>query len=230
MFHSYYLRVWGFWWAVLGALGVESISKKNFYQSLTWVTKTFTHTTQHFTMAPEKKRKRSQDGGESIPAKKPHMKKSGDPSKPKSAQKPSSLVEAAPTTSVAPSTLRAVRNEEESFPRGGASALTPLEFKQISNEAARDVLFEAGGGTTGVGDGDAALKKGKRRPKRRHEEKKGKNTVKEEDKKDKGPKPEGLSFKASFCLWCHLGWSTNFYIFICRIWYRGCWCLDAFPG
>lgn len=169
-------------------------------------------------MAPEKKRKRSQDGGESIPAKKPHMKKSGDPNKPKSAQKLSSSVEAAPTTSVAPSTLRAVRNEEESFPRGGASALTPLEFKQISNEAARDVLFEAGGGTAGVGDGDAALKKGKRKPKRRHEEKKRKSTAKEEeDKKDKGPKPEGLSFKASFFLWCHLRWSANLYIFICRI-------------
>lgn len=204
--------------------------EKNFYQSLTWLTKTFTHTTQHSRMASEKKRKRSQDGGESIPAKKPHMKKSGDPSKPKSAQKPSTFVEATPTTSGAPSTLRTVRNEEESFPRGGASALTPLEFKQISNEAARDVLFEAGGGTAGVGDGDAALKKGKRRSRGGHDGGKGKNTTKEgEDKKDRGPKPEGLSFKASFCLWCHLGWSANFYVFIYRIWYRGCWCLDAFP-
>lgn len=161
-------------------------------------------------MAPDKKRKRLQDGGESIPAKKPHMKKSGDLSKsPKSVPKSSSSVPvaAAPSTTVAPSTLRAVRNEEESFPRGGASALTPLEFKQISNEAARDVLFEAGGGAAGAGDGDATLKKGKK-PKRRHEEKKGKNTAKEEEeKKDQGPIPEGLSFKASFCLWCVVWWS-----------------------
>lgn len=35
-----------------------------------------------------------------------------------------------------------VRNTEEvSFPRGGASALTPLELKQVANEAAGDVLF-----------------------------------------------------------------------------------------
>ncbi|ODV88206.1 hypothetical protein CANARDRAFT_26349 [[Candida] arabinofermentans NRRL YB-2248] len=32
---------------------------------------------------------------------------------------------------------------ETSFPRGGASLLTPLEVKEIANEAARDVLFEA---------------------------------------------------------------------------------------
>jgi len=31
--------------------------------------------------------------------------------------------------------------EEVSFPRGGASALTPLELKQVANEAANDVLF-----------------------------------------------------------------------------------------
>ncbi|EDO17868.1 hypothetical protein Kpol_1043p58 [Vanderwaltozyma polyspora DSM 70294] len=34
------------------------------------------------------------------------------------------------------------RNADEvSFPRGGASALTPLELKQVANEAANDVLF-----------------------------------------------------------------------------------------
>ncbi|CCD27283.1 Rrp5p NDAI_0K00920 [Naumovozyma dairenensis CBS 421] len=35
-----------------------------------------------------------------------------------------------------------IRNTEEvSFPRGGSSALTPLELKQVANEAANDVLF-----------------------------------------------------------------------------------------
>lgn len=177
-------------------------------------------------MAPEKKRKRSQDGGESTPVKKPHV-KSGDPSKsPNSAPKSNS---SAPVAAVAPSTLRAVRNEEESFPRGGASALTPLEFKQISNEAARDVLFEAGGGSAG-GEGDAMLKKGKK-PKRRNEDKKRKNTVKEEEGKEaKGPKPEGLSFKASFCLWVRsLGDEVLILGFNCRIWHQECWSLDAFP-
>ncbi|KAI9848799.1 MAG: rRNA biogenesis protein rrp5, partial [Pleopsidium flavum] len=40
------------------------------------------------------------------------------------------------------STLSALGNEEPSFPRGGASILTPLEHKQIQLEATRDVLFE----------------------------------------------------------------------------------------
>ena len=40
------------------------------------------------------------------------------------------------------STLSALGPEEPSFPRGGASILTPLEHKQIQIEATRDVLFE----------------------------------------------------------------------------------------
>ncbi|KAH8696661.1 putative rRNA biogenesis protein RRP5 [Talaromyces proteolyticus] len=35
-----------------------------------------------------------------------------------------------------------VRDEEPSFPRGGGSVLTPLERKQIQQQATRDVLFE----------------------------------------------------------------------------------------
>ena len=31
---------------------------------------------------------------------------------------------------------------EIAFPRGGASVLTPMEIKEVSNEAKRDVLFE----------------------------------------------------------------------------------------
>ena len=31
--------------------------------------------------------------------------------------------------------------EEEDFPRGGASALSPLEVRKIKNEAEKDVLF-----------------------------------------------------------------------------------------
>lgn len=42
----------------------------------------------------------------------------------------------------APVNSSLVRNNEEvSFPRGGASVLTPLELKQVANEAASDVLF-----------------------------------------------------------------------------------------
>jgi rRNA biogenesis protein RRP5 len=34
------------------------------------------------------------------------------------------------------------KGEEVAFPRGGASVLTPLEYKQIHIDATRDVLFE----------------------------------------------------------------------------------------
>ncbi|RPB10143.1 nucleic acid-binding protein [Morchella conica CCBAS932] len=133
-------------------------------------------------MAPEKKRKRPQEGAESSPAKKPHVKKS------------ESAAITAPAAPTAPSTLRSMKDDESSFPRGGASALTPLEFKQVSNEAARDVLFESGGaGKTSGEDGGIALKKGKKKPKRSREEKKEKKE--DQKKEDKGPYPEGLSFK-----------------------------------
>ena len=42
--------------------------------------------------------------------------------------------------------------EERSFPRGGASVLTPLEHKQIQNEATRDVLFEQSNKKAAKGD------------------------------------------------------------------------------
>ena len=39
-------------------------------------------------------------------------------------------------------TLSILREEEPAFPRGGASILTPLEYKQIQIQAKQDVLFE----------------------------------------------------------------------------------------
>lgn len=41
-----------------------------------------------------------------------------------------------------PTTTSVIQNEEKSFPRGGGGVLTPLEKKQIQNEATQDVLFE----------------------------------------------------------------------------------------
>jgi rRNA biogenesis protein RRP5 len=38
--------------------------------------------------------------------------------------------------------IAGTKREEAAFPRGGASVLTPLEYKQIHIEATRDVLFE----------------------------------------------------------------------------------------
>ncbi|PYH91710.1 nucleic acid-binding protein [Aspergillus ellipticus CBS 707.79] len=43
------------------------------------------------------------------------------------------------------SELTVLRDDEPSFPRGGASVLTPLERKQIQIQATRDVLFEQKG-------------------------------------------------------------------------------------
>ena len=41
------------------------------------------------------------------------------------------------------STLGGSKDEEASFPRGSGSILNSLEFKQISNAAAKDARFEA---------------------------------------------------------------------------------------
>lgn len=38
-----------------------------------------------------------------------------------------------------------LKQEEKAFPRGGGSALTPLEYKQIQIQATKDVLFEQSG-------------------------------------------------------------------------------------
>jgi len=85
------------------------------------------------------------------------------------------------------STLRASKDEETSFPRGGGSILTPLEFKQISNDAAKDVLFETE---------NAKAKSAKKKPMR--EGSRGdKRAKKDESKKSeqKWIKAEGLSYK-----------------------------------
>lgn len=74
--------------------------------------------------APEEtKQKRAKVGAEEV--KKEH-KKSND----------------APSTAAKASELSVLRDDEPSFPRGGASVLTPLERKQIQIQANRDVLFE----------------------------------------------------------------------------------------
>ncbi|KAJ3136886.1 rRNA biogenesis protein rrp5 [Geranomyces variabilis] len=39
-------------------------------------------------------------------------------------------------------TMPAKPAEEQAFPRGGASALTPLEYREVSDQAKQDVLFE----------------------------------------------------------------------------------------
>lgn len=92
------------------------------------------------------------------------------------------------------------RDEETSFPRGGASVLTPLEHKQIQIKANQDVLFEqggakrSGGGDDGFSDmasehGEAAAKASKKRP-----AKKSKKSKTEGEKEDV-VRVQGLSYK-----------------------------------
>lgn len=51
----------------------------------------------------------------------------------------------AASTAAKASELSVLRDDEPSFPRGGASVLTPLERKQIQIQANKDVLFEQKG-------------------------------------------------------------------------------------
>jgi rRNA biogenesis protein RRP5 len=146
-------------------------------------------------MAPEKKRKRNQETS-SIPTKlKPTSKSAPESSnkrlKPSADSKPST--KPAPAA-VVPSTLKASTDEETSFPRGGASALTPLEYKEVANEAMKDALFEAGGSASAnamIGGGESVQKK----KKPRRNDKKGGKKGETKEKKEKGPKIEGLSYK-----------------------------------
>ncbi|KAL8677613.1 MAG: hypothetical protein Q9186_005972 [Xanthomendoza sp. 1 TL-2023] len=98
-----------------------------------------------------------------------------------------------------------VRQEEPSFPRGGASILTPLEQRQIQIQAKNDVLFEQETGrkapkndfideeedeTDAFGHTEMQPTKTKRKPKT-----KGNSSSMKPDVKEKGVRIEGLSYK-----------------------------------
>ncbi|KAK6509459.1 rRNA biogenesis protein rrp5 [Arthrobotrys musiformis] len=57
------------------------------------------------------------------------------------------------------STLRKSNKDEPSFPRGGASALTPLEYKEVVNEATREALFDTQEEKAAPEAGDKTAKK-----------------------------------------------------------------------
>lgn len=109
-----------------------------------------------------------------------------------------------------PTEISVLRDDEPSFPRGGASVLTPLERKQIQIEATKDVLFEQKGSKKSSGapgnedededededadmgeaDDSAAAKK----PRKQRKSKAKKKADKEESDK-KSVRIEGLNFK-----------------------------------
>lgn len=95
-------------------------------------------------------------------------------------------------------------HEEPSFPRGGASVLTPLEQKQIQIQAKNDVLFEQETGRKAPkndfmdeedepensGDNDMAMPKANKKSKPR-----SKPSTARPEAKEKGVRIEGLSYK-----------------------------------
>ncbi|KAL9983734.1 hypothetical protein ACROYT_G005955 [Oculina patagonica] len=62
-----------------------------------------------------------------------------------------------------PSVFQSKRVEEEDFPRGGASALSPLEVRKIKSEAEKDVLF--GKSSSDLESNSASVKKKKKQKK-----------------------------------------------------------------
>lgn len=144
-------------------------------------------------MAPEKKRKRETTSN-SAPKKDA---KSAATKKPKTDAAKDDREHAGPAV-VAVSTLKKVKpaEEETHFPRGGAQVLTPLEYKEVANEAARDVLFGASGKASEaeveVSDKAKKVKKFQKRNEKKSE--KGKKDG-EKEEKETGPKVEGFSYK-----------------------------------
>ncbi|KAH7063320.1 hypothetical protein B0J12DRAFT_781138 [Macrophomina phaseolina] len=93
-----------------------------------------------------------------------------------------------------------LKQEERSFPRGGASVLTPLEHKQIQNEAARDVLFEQSNKKAGRGgdsDDDVDMEDADAQKAAKNKKKKKSKSRKHDavEKEDTGIRIEGLSYK-----------------------------------
>ena len=100
--------------------------------------------------------------------------------------------------------LSVLRAEEPAFPRGGASILTPLEYKQIQIQAKQDVLFEQNTGTKKTrtdfedeeNDGDmpsqttGPIKKSKSKQNTRIKKEKRKGAV-----EDAAMRIEGLSYR-----------------------------------
>lgn len=93
------------------------------------------------------------------------------------------------------------KDEEKSFPRGGASILTPLEHKQIQIKATQDVLFEQAGlkrsGEGGLSDeaSDVDVENTQKASKKRKSKKSKQNYAEEAGEI---VRVEGLSFKVSF--------------------------------
>ncbi|KAI9754902.1 MAG: hypothetical protein M4579_004502 [Chaenotheca gracillima] len=99
-----------------------------------------------------------------------------------------------------PTYTSVLRDEEPAFPRGGASVLTPLEYKQIKADATRDVLFEQSnpktvrhGSDDEVEDASAATAAPPR--KKRPGKSKGKPAPADTTNEEKAVRIQGLTYK-----------------------------------
>ncbi|QDS77330.1 hypothetical protein FKW77_004939 [Venturia effusa] len=104
--------------------------------------------------------------------------------------------EATTTDTPKPSALKSSsKTTETSFPRGGASVLTPLEHKQIAIEARQDALFEEAGAKPRSNLSDDEFEAEEKDVKSKSARKRRKTKDAGAEKEDKVAKIEGLSFK-----------------------------------
>ncbi|KAJ6099171.1 hypothetical protein N7467_000706 [Penicillium canescens] len=114
----------------------------------------------------------------------------------------------AASTAAKASELSVLRDDEPSFPRGGASVLTPLERKQIQIQANKDVLFEQKGSQKPSKKPSTTFEEESDNDVEMEDEETTTTSKKSRKKKTKGKKPtdkdstekqevriEGLSFK-----------------------------------
>lgn len=92
------------------------------------------------------------------------------------------------------------KDEEKSFPRGGASVLTPLEHKQIQIKANQDVLFEQAGlkkrgGDAGLSEGGSDMSEEDAPKTTKKRKSKKSKTVHAEEGEVQKVKAESLTFK-----------------------------------
>lgn len=147
-------------------------------------------------MSPGKKRKRQQEDAAQTSSSKPPKSNNKASSSNVKRVKPSSSTTTPNDGIITTPALKSIassKDEETSFPRGGASVLTPLEYKQVANEAMKDALFETGGEATIVSAGMKQKRVKGYRSKAKRSVPGNAGEVKE--KNESGPKVEGLSYK-----------------------------------
>ncbi|CAN8097612.1 unnamed protein product [Discula destructiva] len=119
----------------------------------------------------------------------PSKRKAEDDSTLRKSKKANTKAPSAAATATATATPVAIASakEEEAFPRGGGSVLTPLEHKQITIEAKRDALFEEESGSKPSKKDDKDSKKRKRKSKEKD--------VAKPDRDEDAVRIEGLNYK-----------------------------------